>query len=163
MMRGTPHLLGMASTPSNSAVLETTSDAFAPDARARAILRGQRMLREDLKRAGGAFDLGEVRELLGSISRQAVDSRAREGALLAVPGPGNSRRYPTMQFNADGSVVKGLRQVRAALPTADPWAALNFLINPDTRLGGQTPIALLREGKVEAVVEAARRMGEQGA
>ncbi|TFF21867.1 hypothetical protein E3C22_14455 [Jiella endophytica] len=121
------------------------------------------MQRADLVAAGGTYDLSEVRELFGAISRQAIDKKARDGSLLAVPGPGNSRRYPTLQFSDDGSLVQGLRQVRAALPTTDPWAVLNFLVNPDPRLGGRAPIALLHGGEVAIVVEAAKRMGEQGA
>ncbi|MBP0617687.1 hypothetical protein [Jiella mangrovi] len=143
--------------------LDDLSDAFAPDARARAILRGRRMLREDLKSAGGTYDLGEVCELLGAISRQAVDKKVREGALLAVPGPGNRRRYPTVQFDGEGRLVKGLREVQAALPTDNPWMVLNFLVNPDARLGNRPPVALLRQGRIGEVVEAARRLGEQGA
>jgi hypothetical protein len=40
---------------------------------------------------------------------------------------------------------------------------LNFLINPESRLGGRKPIDLLKAGEIESVVEAARRMGRQGA
>ena len=157
-----PHLGRMSNASPLRADPDDMAGAFAPDARARAILRGQRMMREDLKNAGGAFDLGEVSEVLGSISRQAVDKKVRDGTLLAVPGPGNRRRYPTAQFDDSGQLVKGLREVRAALPTSNPWMILNFLVNPDAMLGDRPPIALLREGRIEAVVEAARRVGEQG-
>jgi hypothetical protein len=93
----------------------------------------------------------------------SLDKRVQEGSLLAVPGPSNHRSFPTFQFNADGSVVDGLKSVREALPTDNPWTVLNFLMQPDDRLDGRKPIHLLREGKVELVVEAATRMVEQGA
>ena len=139
------------------------SDAFAPDARALAILEGVRIAQEDLRRAGGAYDLDQVRTLMRGISRQAIDKRVQEGSLLAVPGPSNHRSYPTLQFNSDGTVVEGLKSVREALPTDNPWTVLNFLAQPDDRLGGRKPIDLLKEGKVELVIEAARRMAQQGA
>jgi hypothetical protein len=142
---------------------DIAASAFAPDARARAMLRGVEIAQEDLRHAGGAFELGEVRSLLRGISRQRIDRRVREGSLLAVPGPSNRRRYPTAQFNPDGTVVEGLKQVCEALPTKNPWSMLNFLVAPEARLGGRKPIDLLRAGDVESVVEAARRWGRQGA
>ena len=137
--------------------------AFAPDARARAILRGVEHAHADLRDAGGTYELAEVRKIMHGISRQAVDKRVREGSLLAVPGPSNRRGYPTLQFNRDGTVVEGLRELREALPTRNPWAVLNFLVNPQDRLNGAKPIDRLRSGAVEEVVAAALAMGEQGA
>lgn len=137
--------------------------AFAPDARARAILRGIEYAHADLGDAGGTYDLSEVRKLMHGISRQAVDKRVKEGSLLAVPGPSNRRSYPTVQFNRDGSVIEGLKALRQALPTRNPWAVLNFLVNPQDGLRGAKPIERLRAGAVGEVVAAARAIGEQGA
>jgi hypothetical protein len=137
--------------------------AFEPDAKARALLRGVRLAQEDLKRAGGAYELDEVRTLLNGVTRQAVEKRVHDGSLLAVPGPSNRRRFPTVQFGDDGAPVEGLAEVRRALPTRNPWAVLNFLINPDSRLGQRRPIDALKDGDVASVVQSARRMGEHGA
>jgi len=137
--------------------------AFEPDARARAILRGIENAEADLAEAGGAFELGEVQQLMGKVSRQRVERRVQEGSLLAVPGPSNRRRYPTLQFNADGSLVDGLCEVQRALAFSSPWSVLNFLVNPDDRLNGERPIDVLRRGNVDLVVESARRVGIQGA
>jgi hypothetical protein len=159
-------LAGLSFRFISEAVKKTTvvnKEAFAPDARALAVLEGVRIAQEDLQRSGGAYDLDEVRTLLRGISRQAVDKRVQEGSLLAVPGPSNHRSFPTLQFNTDGTVIEGLKSVRDVLPTNNPWTVLNFLARPDDRLNGRKPIDLLREGKVELVVEAARRMAQQGA
>jgi hypothetical protein len=137
--------------------------AFEPDARAQALLEGVRIAQEDLRKAGGAYDLEQVRALMRGVSRQAVDKRVQEGSLLAVPGPSNRRSYPTLQFNRDGTVVEGLKAVGAALPTNNPWTILNFLAHPDDRLQGRKPIDVLKAGNVGLVVEAARRLGQQGA
>lgn len=136
--------------------------AFEPDARSKALLQGVRIAQEMLREAGGAYDLDQVRTLMRGISRQRVDQRVKERSLLAVPGPSNRRLYPTIQFDRDGSVLDGLQAVLAALPTCNPWSALNFLICPDHRLDGRKPIDLLRQGETAVVVEAARRMAEQG-
>jgi hypothetical protein len=137
--------------------------AYEPDARSLAILEGIRIAQEDLREAGGAYDLDQVRTLMRGVSRQAIDKRVQEGSLLTVPGPSNRRSYPTLQFNSDGTVVDGLRAVSEALPTRNPWTILNFLAQPDDRLSGRRPIEVLKEGNVNLVVEAAQRMGQQGA
>lgn len=137
--------------------------AFEPDARSQALLEGVRIAQEDLRKAGGAFDLQQVRTLLGGITRQAIDKRVQEGSLLAVPGPSNRRSYPTLQFKEDGSVVAGLKEVRDALPTTNPWVILNFLAQPDARLDGKKPIDVLKSRDIKLAVEAARRLGKQGA
>lgn len=70
--------------------------AFEPDARSRAMLEGIRIAQEDLRDAGGAYDLDQVRTVMRGVSRQAVDKRVQEGSLLAVPGPSNRRSHPTL-------------------------------------------------------------------
>lgn len=137
--------------------------AFAPDARSRAVLEGVRIAQQDLRDAGGAYDLNEVRTLMRGVSRQAIDKRVQEGSLLAVPGPSNRRSYPTLQFNRDGTVVPGLKAIREALQTSNSWTVLNFLSHPDVRLGRRKPIELLKSGQLNLVLEAARRHCEQGA
>lgn len=136
-------------------------DAYAPSARARALLQGVKIAEADLKEAGGTFDLEEVQAVLNNVSRQAVEKRVKDGTLLAVPGPNNRRRYPTIQFTPEG-VVPGLKDVQEALPTRNPWAVLNFLVRADDRLDGRKPIEVLLNGDVDLVVSAARGMGEQG-
>ena len=137
------------------------ASAYAPSSRARALLQGVKIAEADLKEAGGTFDLEEVQAVLNNVSRQAVEKRVKDGTLLAVPGPNNRRRYPTIQFTPEG-VVPGLKDVQEALPTRNPWAVLNFLVRPDDRLDGRKPIEVLLNGDVDLVVSAARSMGEQG-
>ena len=137
--------------------------AFAAGARVRALLRGVERSAEDLKSSGGALDLDQVRALLRGVSRQSVEKRVRDGRLLAVPGPGNRRYYPAAQFLDDGSILPGLGEVMAALPTRNGYAILNFLIRPDARLNGRIPIDLMRAGETDLVLQAARAMGASGA
>ena len=103
--------------------------AFEASARAKALLRGVEIAEEDLRASGGAYSLQDVRRLLRGVSRQGIAKQVQEGSLLAVPGPSNRRCYPTVQFQGDGTVVKGLKEVRKALPTQNPWAVLNFLVS----------------------------------
>ena len=86
-----------------------------------------------------------------------------EGRLLAVPGPSNRSVYPVAQFRDDGRPAEGLKEVREALGTRNPWMLLNFLVNAEPRLNNRKPIDLLRSGRLDAVLEVARRVGAQGA
>jgi hypothetical protein len=119
------------------------------------------MAERDLEAAGGTFGLDDVMRLL-RISRQAIDKKVKADALLAVPGPGNERRYPVCQFRSDG-IVQGLREVLQALPSHNPWFRLSFLVNPEPRLAGNRPCDMMQRGNFAAVVEAARRQAEMGA
>jgi hypothetical protein len=142
---------------------EVGAEAYRPDAKARALLRGVRLVEQDLKSSGGAYSLAEVQMLMRDISRQAVNNRVREGTLLAVPGPSNRACYPAIQFTESGLPVEGLREVRQALGTENPWMILNFLANADPQLEGRRPIDMLKAGEVNKVIEVARRVGVQGA
>jgi nucleoid DNA-binding protein len=134
--------------------------AYAPSARALALLRGKRIAEEDLKANEGAFSLQEVVNFL-SVSRQAIDRKVRENALIAVPGPHGRRRYPVVQFDKHG-IVPGLEDVLNSLPSKNDWFRLNFLVNEDVRLGGRRPIDVLKAGDVEEVIKAAEAVGIQG-
>lgn len=142
---------------------EVASEAYQPDAKARALLRGVRLVEQDLKSSGGAYSLAEVQILMRDISRQAVNSRVREGTLLAVPGPSNRAYYPAIQFTESGMPVEGLKEVRHALGTENAWMILNFLANADPQLEGRRPIDMLKSGELDKVLEVARRFGVQGA
>jgi hypothetical protein len=136
-------------------------DAYALSPKAKALLRGRQIAEQDLRAAGGAYDLQQVTELL-RISRQAVDKKVKDDALLAVPGPNGQRRYPAVQFGPDG-LPAGLKEVLRALPSRSAWLRLNYLANPDPLLGGRRPVDVLHQGRVDEVVAAAKRVGEQGA
>jgi hypothetical protein len=141
---------------------DIAKDAYTPGARARMILRGIKNAEADLAEAGGTFDLSEVRRVMRGISRQMVDRKFREGSLLAVPGPSNRRVYPTIQFNSDGSLVEGIKDVQKALAYESPWSVLNFLMNESDGLDGERPVDALRRGEVDRVVRVARAIGVQG-
>lgn len=151
--------LGMSAEPKRT----VSAEAYEPDARARAVLRGIAHAEEDLKAAGGTYEVDDVRALLRGVSRQAVDKKVADGSLLAVLGPNGRRRFPTAQFADDGSPIKGLREVSAALGYSSRWAVLNFLVNAHDLLGEERPIDALRRGDVDRVVEAAERSGVHAA
>ena len=73
--------------------------------------------------------------------------------------------YPAWQFGPEG-MLPGLARVLAAIRTPDPWAKLVFMVNPNDRLGGESPVEVLRrqgESDLGRVLEAASAYGEHGA
>jgi len=115
-----------------------------------------------LGRAGGLLDVRQVADLLG-VRRQAVDKRRRERKLLAVPR-GADFRYPAAQF-AEGEVVRGLPQILQTIGLEGPWGTLEFLLEPDAELEGESPLAWLKRhpDRLEPVLRLARAAGDHGA
>jgi hypothetical protein len=75
---------------------------------------------------------------------------------LAVPD-GRSLRFPRWQFDAhtEDGLVPGLRRVLAVMD-ATPFRKAVWLITSNDRLGGRTPIEVLRDGKTDRVLEEAK-------
>ena len=89
-------------------------------------------------------------------------TRRKRGSLLGLQLGRRGYRYPAWQFTADG-VLPGLKESLKALDNASAWVQLAFLLNDNAWLDGRRPLDALREGHVNAVVEAAHQYGEQSA
>jgi len=152
----TPEVLSM--------LLDRLADELLPssDPLAIARLRGRVAMRDVLSREGGALTATQVAEVLG-ISRQAVDKRRKGGQLLALTLPKRGLLYPAWQFSESGATLPGFVEVLGALGDHDEWAEARFFLNGNDRLGGRPPLDALREGDLDAVLEAARGFGEHGA
>lgn len=134
----------------------------AQDPLAAARVRGARQVREILQEEGGTVGAGEMGELLGGISAQAVDKRRRKGKLLALPAGKGGYRYPVWQVRG-GTVIEGFEDVLAVFGVEDPWMRAAFFLSGDARLGGDRPLDRLNRGDVEAVKQAAAAYGVHGA
>lgn len=122
--------------------LDPLADALARGATERERLASQ---------AGGMLSAGQVARALGGISRQAVDKRRRANQLLAVR-VASDWRYPAAQIGADGVIPTALPSVLASASDLGmgPWTTLDFLLTPDSTLGGLTPIEVLHRGGTDA-------------
>ncbi|HQP34399.1 MAG TPA: hypothetical protein PLI95_04455 [Polyangiaceae bacterium] len=133
----------------------------AADPLARARTRGLVAQREMLDVEGPPVTVGEVAAHL-RISRQAVDKRRQAGKLLAVSLGTRSYLYPRWQLTEEG-VLRGLEDVLRILAQHPPWAQLRFFVSGNHRLGGKRPLDMLRQGRVDKVLRAAKAFGEHGA
>lgn len=93
-------------------------------------------------------------------SRQSLERFRRAGRLLALR-EGNQWRYPRWQFDPDarGGIIPSLAEVLAGLRLS-PAGAAYWLTRRHDRLKA-SPIQLLRAGRAEVVVQAAREHGER--
>ena len=95
--------------------------------------------------AGGLYSATEAAALLG-ISEEDVETLQRNNKILSVVIDG-IRLYPRGQFDdISGGVVPGIASVVEALANQNPWITLEFLITPDSVLGGIAPLNALRRG-----------------
>jgi biotin operon repressor len=124
-------------------------------------LRGVQASRRLLDAEGGTLSAEEVGEVLG-ISRQAVNQRRQKGQLLALSVGRHGYAYPAWQLGREGT-LEGLPEVLELLSEEDPWMQARFFLTPSPRLDDARPLDLLREGRVNEVLEAARSYGEHGA
>ena len=108
---------------------------------------------------GGFYDVDGVRCLLSSggrpITKQAVSKR--RGLLALTTGAGRVV-HPIFQF-VGSAVVEGLDEVLAVLPESlvSRWTLASWLVSEQGDLGGESPMALLRDHATSRVVSAARR------
>jgi hypothetical protein len=153
----TDYLVAVEALSAAPEIAQLSADDPFVAARFRGLKRKQQML----EAAGGALTSGQVAEVLG-ISRQAVDKRRAANQLLALTQGRRGYSYPSFQFD-DGKTIAGLEEVLGQLRELDPWMQLVFFTTPHERLGGQTPLEMLKEGLLDEVKAVARGYGEQGA
>lgn len=102
---------------------------------------------------GPVYSTSDTARLLET-STESVEQDSR---LLRLEMRSGRIGYPVFQF--DGRTqIDGVGDVVEILTTAatSPWTIASFLRSPQPAFDGREPIELLREGNVEAVVDAAR-------
>ncbi len=139
---------------------EVIAELSQRDPLASAKLRGIRAQINILKDEGGCVSAEEAGDILG-IGKAAVHKARGEGRLLGLPRGQNQYAFPVWQISS-GQILPGLREVYAALD-CDAWMKASFMLSSNTRLNNEAPLALLRRGETDRVVQAAKLYGEQGA
>lgn len=124
-------------------------------------LRGLRERGTLLEVEGGTLSADEVAKHL-SITRQAVNKRRQQGALVGLDAGRHGYLYPAWQFVREGT-IPNLEPVLEALKGHDPWMQHIFMVSGNTRLEDRTALEALRQGQRDDVLAAARALGEHGA
>lgn len=129
----------------------------------RAHVRGLDARQQLAEAEGGSSSSEEVARLL-QISKTAVLKRLAAGRLLAWREERlQAARFPRWQFDKHGHVLNGLAEVLEVLnkdERLDAWGKILFFLQEKPSLGGQRPLDLLREGKLEEVRLAAEAYAE---
>jgi hypothetical protein len=124
-------------------------------------LRGLQEREKLLDVEGGTFSASEVAKHL-SITRQAVNKRRQQGALVGLEAGRHGYLYPAWQFVREGTIA-ALGPVLDALKGHDPWMQHIFMVSGNARLEDRTPLEATRRGQLDDVLTAARALGEHGA
>jgi len=109
-----------------------------------------------LRKANGGVSLTEAAALVG-VTRQALHKQIKAGTVLGMMD-GPRLVLPRAQFvphEDRHTPAPGLGEVLKLFAVAGPWAALQFLVEPDPNLA-DTPLRALVAGRTEAVLSAAR-------
>lgn len=124
-------------------------------------LRGLQERERLLSAEGGTLSAEEVANHL-NVTRQAVNKRRQQGALVGLDAGRHGYLYPAWQFVREGTIL-GLEALLDALKGHDPWMQHIFMVSRNTRLNDSTPLEALRHGRLNDVLKAARAFGEHGA
>ena len=100
---------GEGRSPDPTTKADVSASAFEPGPRARALLRGIEIAQEDLRNTGGAYSLDEVQTLMRGVSRQRM-AYGKRRLPIGGAGPSDRRRYPTVECDPDGKIIKGLNR-----------------------------------------------------
>lgn len=120
----------------------------------------ERLLHQDAddrawaEQLGPVYRQGDVARLLDK-TRQAVSA---DSGLLRLTLRNGDIGYPVFQF--DGRrMLPGVREVVRLLEpvVASPWTIASWLTSPAGELDGRAPIEVLRDGRIDAVIELARQ------
>jgi biotin operon repressor len=136
---------------------EILADVRRRDPLAAARLRSLRAKKQMLEAEGGVVSGRELAQALG-ITRQAVDKRRLAGKLIGIDLGKRGYAYPVWQIG-----LNGMEAVLAELAELDPWTQALFMLSASSWLNGETPLAALRRGELDEVLNAARLYGEQTA
>jgi hypothetical protein len=133
--------------------------AAAPGVDPLAAARARGVTRRDalLAQAGGVLSPGDVAERTG-MSRQTVNNWRRKGQVIALPRGRRDFVFPACQF-VEGRLAPGLDRVLEASALRHPLSQLEMLLAPSARMDGESPLALLRAGRVEDAVAVAATSG----
>lgn len=96
----------------------------------------------------------EFAKKAGLKNRQSVHNWLKKGRVVGWTGAKRGVVFPAAQLDDRGQLLEGLEEVLALFD--DGYAAWVWLTTPLPALGGQTPLARLRAGERETVLEAAR-------
>ncbi len=128
-----------------------------------ALARGSLMQQELKEAEGGSLSSEEAARLLG-ISKTAILKRLDKGKLLAWREERlKAARFPVWQFDSDGKLLPGLREVLECFENQshlDDWAKVLFFLQNKSRLGDKRPLDLLRDGDLSAVLREAEAYAE---
>ena len=132
----------------------------ANEAEAQALIRGAAARAEMLRAPQGPCVSAEAVTKIVGLSKTRVLEKAKEGTLFGVRlEKQGAVRFPTWQFNRDGSVRGGVVEVLRLfreVPGLDDWAILTFFLSSRDSLNGKAPVDLLLAGDVRRLISLAK-------
>lgn len=123
---------------------------------AKAIARGISVRERMATEEGGSLSAEETARLLGMV-KQSVLNLYHQGKLLGWRSEKQGAvRFPAWQFR-DGERLPGMERVLAKLGSIalDDWGKIGFFLQQHRLLESRRPLDLLRENKIDQVLQVA--------
>lgn len=132
-------------TPRPEVRKPTAFETAMSNARSRGSLRVADIL------AGDDMLTGEQFGKRLNLTRQAIDTRRKNGQLIGLQGPSRGVRYPDWQIKPDGHLTPGIEEV-LELVDGDAWAAYRSLVEDFPDASGDRLVDKLQNGEVDLVL-----------
>lgn len=116
----------------------------------------ERLIADWCAQEGGALSAQDFAKTLG-LSATTIRRYRAGNKIIALPQAGGSGRYPVWQIHQE-MLLPGLEEVLTILSAkgSDRFTILTFFLSPSERFHQRRPLDLLREGRVEPVLRAAK-------
>lgn len=98
---------------------------------------------------GPFYSTRAVAQVLGGITRQAIEDRRRRHRIVALRTADGGWVYPAFQFGDDNRIVPGLPKVLATLSKTglSDWTVASMLVARQPELGRRSIVEHLRDGR----------------
>jgi hypothetical protein len=114
-----------------------------------------------LKAEGGCVSVSQACGLFRKpkpVSRQTLTAQIRKGSVIGYLTGGDHYVVPVWQFRREGGVIEGLAEIlnalRAKVPGFGQISPFTFFLQADPVTDGRTPLAALRDGNIQKVLNA---------
>ncbi len=119
-------------------------------------VRGAERIAEILKGAD-MMSADEFAEEIGA-TRETVNRKRKRHEVLGLEGAKRGVRFPRWQLGRNGELIDRLPQLFDVLGDK-PWAVYRFLVQHHGELDGSTGLDVMRAGRVEEAIAAAKAAG----
>ena len=109
---------------------------------------------------GGAWTGKDLQERW-NLSSATLHKRRSQHRIVFWRDALHDYHYPKWQFTEAGAIFPGIQDILQIFNSQDEWRVMRYFLGRRDQLGEKRPLDLLRDGKIDMVVDHARRHAEE--